>query len=261
MKPFADLNHEQSINLSFTTYIRLSGIMKRASSLFLRPEKPAKSLENFFAGFKKGSKTIRKIMCQSKNKLPEVITAFCTVTNQINIPEKVFGENLGLFEINSIPNNLREFIFKFFHNRLGLNARIAHFLDNSRWCTFCSIVGRNLGPFEDETFCHFFLTCPTTVKIHSDIMSSFFPGLNSDISVWLGIKGENKFLRLFILAIQFQIWSARLKGILPESNYCAGEAIYSLADAVICNTGIRNSLLTLPFPLSRLWDRLARARW
>jgi hypothetical protein len=130
MKPFADLNRELSINLSFTTYIRLSGIIKRASSLFLKPEKPAKSLENFFAGFKKGSKTIRKVMGQSNNKLPEVVTAFCTVTNQTNISEKIFAENLGFFEINSIPNNLREFIFKFFHNRLGLNTRIAHFLDS-----------------------------------------------------------------------------------------------------------------------------------
>jgi hypothetical protein len=161
LKPLAVLNLETGASLSFVTYIRLSGIVSRALTLFVKNGQKSITLFNFFSGFKKGSKNLRKILQdKNNNQLQRVWHAFAEVA-RIADPDPVpdhFGKILSIWNLNCLPNSFRDFIFKFFHNRLGLNSRTANFLDHNNWCTFCSIVGLQMGPFDSETFLHFLLT-------------------------------------------------------------------------------------------------------
>jgi hypothetical protein len=261
LKPFALLNESLGLNLSFTMYIRLSGIVNRAVQLNYKPETPALGIDNFLESYKKGSKKIRKIFECNTDPFETVKTSFLEISQTIGNDDIIFKGSLKFVGFNSLPNHFREFLFKFFHNRLGLNTRISHFTDNSRWCTFCSIVGKNLGPFDDETFLHLFITCPSVKKVHDDISSSLLSCLELRKENWLGISGENPFLRLFVLSVQYQIWCSKLSGTLPNSNHCAGEAIYLMSNAVRCNPKISEHKNNLNCLLSRLWDQLSRPRW
>jgi hypothetical protein len=216
----------------------------------------------FLNGFRKGSRQLRKIVEKpGKNCIPQLKEAFIAVLGTPITELDSFKTSLGCWSANFVSNCFGEFIFKFYHNRLGLNTRVSHFTDKSRWCTFCSIVGKDMGPFADESFRHFFLDCPSTQKIHQDINRTFFPNLTLDTGYWLGVKGNNLFLNLFLLAIQFQIWQAKLNSKIPNSNFCSGEAIYLLGDAIRLNSKLLEQLNLLDCPLSRLWVQLTRPRW
>jgi hypothetical protein len=117
------------------------------------------------------------------------------------LPEK-FKASLVYWNCCSLPNDFREFIFKFFHNRLPVNTRLSNFSEVSRWCTFCNIVGKNLGPFPDESFTHLFLHCPTTAKFHMEIERAVLD-LETDASGqrWLGIDNGNDFLNIFLSTV------------------------------------------------------------
>jgi hypothetical protein len=155
-----------------------------------------------------------------------------------------------------LPNDFREFLFQFFNNRLPLKYRIANFTDSDKWCTFCSLVGKNFGPFADETFYHFFVECPTSKKIHEEIDSTLFnlasPG---------GTGTESTFEKLFLLFVQFTLWNFKVQRRLPDGNVCAGEAIYTLQLALKINKKLRSDFSNLNCPLSRLWSRLSQPRW
>jgi hypothetical protein len=262
MKSFVNINDAHDLNLSFTTYIRLTGLMNRALKKYIKMDEKSTPLMVFLNGFRKGSRPLRKILEKSaQNCIPQLKEAFSAVLGTPRIELDGFKITLGCWSANFISNCFGEFIFKFYHNRLGLNIRISHFTDNSRWCTFCSIVGKNMGPFPDESFRHFFLDCPSTQKIHQDINRTFFPNLDLDTGHWLGVKGNNLFLNLFLLAIQFQIWQARLNSNIPNSDFCSGEAIYLLGDAIRLNSKLLEQLNLLDCPLSRLWVQLTRPRW
>jgi hypothetical protein len=255
------MNESFNLNLSFTTYIRLSGIINRAVPVLCHRDRPHLGIDKFLFGFKKGSKQIRNIFLNNSDCLEQVQNSFKEVTQLDNVPRDFLKSNLGLWDINLLPNDFCSFIFKFVHNRLGINTRTSHFSENSRWCTFCCIIGRNLGPFDDETFTHLFVSCPTVKKVHDDIQNSLLEGITLTSNHWLGVDGDNLFLRLFLLAIQYQIWCAKLSNHIPNGNYCAGESIYLISQAVKCNKKINQSFANLDCLLSRLWGRLCRPRW
>lgn len=57
-----------------------------------------------------------------------------------------------------LPNKIRDFVFKLFHNLLGINPRISHFVQGaSRNCTFCALTRK---PLVDETMEHLYYNCP-----------------------------------------------------------------------------------------------------
>jgi hypothetical protein len=211
--------------------------------------------------FKKGSKKLRAVLCRDKkNVLEAVKLSFFEVAGINEIPNGDFADSLALWNLNCISNRQREFIFKFYHNRLGINTRTANFSDGSRWCSFCSIVGLNMGPFDDETFNHLFLNCPTVLKIHNEVAETLLTGVEIRPCHWFGSGCDNKFLTLFLIIIQYYIWEAKLNRMLPNTNYCVGEAIYSLDLAMKFNIVLRKHFSNMDCPLSRLWTRLALPR-
>ena len=157
--------------MSEVTFFRL-----RSALLFFRAniardyknEGKSTSLIEFFGSFKKGSRYCRNIF--SKNQAAKINT--CTqesVTTFFNligeqVPDSASVENvLPLWCLTALPNSFREFLFKFFNNRLGLNQRTAHFGGVTRSCTFCLIDN---NPLVDESFCHLFYNCPVVSAVH-----------------------------------------------------------------------------------------------
>jgi hypothetical protein len=106
------------------------------------------------------------------------------------------------------PMRMRDFIFKFRSNLLGLNTRVSHFNQNiSRGCTFCTAARRdraepgvipppppppgvpfqvpippapdpdpvpNIGPIPDESFEHLFFNCTITESALTGFFDKYF---------------------------------------------------------------------------------------
>ena len=175
------------------------------------------SIEDFFGSFKKGSKSCRKFLVKElgkKNdvkKFPNVLTFYTLI--HLEIPDaNTIGNFLSLWNLSFIPNKLRDFIFKFYNNRLGINTRTSHFGGNTRNCTFCTILGNHT---HDESFIHLFFECEVVKNIQNSLDRNLFSFSNDDIlekkGRWFGcqqLDRENTFLRLFFLTVQFFIWTA-----------------------------------------------------
>jgi hypothetical protein len=262
LKQLHQLNEEFTINLSPATYLRLISVFWHIGNRIDLKNK-CTPIDNFLTSFKKGSKKCRAILDKTEiSKIPDLSTSFANACNLQPVCTVTFGSSIGMWNLNCIPNDLREFIFKFFYNLLPINTRVSHFSESSRWCTFCNLIGQGMGPFSDENMCHLFLLCPTVSAIHSKIENDLFE-LDPDprSKRWFGVGDENFFLRLFILTIQFKIWENKIKKSIPSVNNCVGEAIYILSYACSKNKYLKNSLNSLNCPLSRLWTRLANPRW
>jgi hypothetical protein len=111
---------------------------------------------------KKGSKLYRN--CLTKTKLPKkpvnlnIFKKFCQLSRVAPEPDPAI-KNFNLrWHVFGSSNKLREFIFKFSNNILGLNSRVSHF---NRFineaCSFCTL--NKVFPAPRETFAHLFFDC------------------------------------------------------------------------------------------------------
>jgi hypothetical protein len=117
MRSFFNLNAQYEVNLSFTTYIRLTGLTNRALKRYLKMEKKSTSLMVFLNGFRKGSRQLRKILEKSgQNCIPQLKEAFISVLGTPMIELDRFKTSLSCWSANFVPNCFGEFIFKFYHN-------------------------------------------------------------------------------------------------------------------------------------------------
>jgi hypothetical protein len=90
-------------------------------------------------------------------------------------------------------NKIREFVFKFKNNLLGLNTRVSHFnRDVSRGFTFCTI--QHVDPALDESFLHLFLEFPTT----SSVLNSLIRQYISELTIDNTLKKNCSFLPVWI---------------------------------------------------------------
>ena len=124
--------------------------------------------------------------------------------------------------------DLREFGFKFYNNTLGLNKRLARFVQGAgAGCTFCRTF--NNGPVPDETFIYLFFDCPSVNSILNWLENTFFPDIafnNRDnrLKFWffgiLPLRNENfSILNLTISqTFLFCIWRCKLQ----QKNTCKG---------------------------------------
>jgi hypothetical protein len=112
------------------------------------------------------------------------------------------------------------FIFKFYNNILGTNARLFHFVPGiSKNCTLCSL--KNIQNPEPENFLHIFFYCPTVAQWYTAFLAKYFPEIQFPTDrekktfLFLGRVpvpfGANTFIALTILIFQFCVWEAKLK--------------------------------------------------
>jgi hypothetical protein len=88
----------------------------------------------------------------------------------VPVPEEKELEALNMqWNIQFLPVKVRDFVFKFRNNILGLNTRVSHFNNEvGRGCTFCA--AKNVVPVPDESFVHLFYDCESV----SVVLNSFF---------------------------------------------------------------------------------------
>jgi hypothetical protein len=108
---------------------------------------PDPDIRIFLLRFRKGSKPIRRVFEMQKNSKITAKSLGKTTTffRLIACPKPEESVCLDLYKEwcnNCYPIKVREFIFKFRSNLLGINTRVSHFNANvARGCTFCSIHG------------------------------------------------------------------------------------------------------------------------
>jgi hypothetical protein len=128
---------------------------------------------------------------------------------------------------------LRDFIYKFRNNILGINTRVSHFVNNiSRTCTFCVIA--NARNAVDETFSHLFYDCPITNKAIKSFFQKFMfdygPLMEQDLKKFIftgtnavSNKIDNVFISALSVSICFYVWECKLQKKLAEVESLAND--------------------------------------
>ena len=268
MRSLWEINNEFDIGLNLITYMRLG----QSCVNFYNSLKANRitngvtlSLSNFLCNFKKGSKPIRKILSNAKLggiKIDERrhVVSFFRITDITN-PDPAYVKKLNEgVNIHSYPNKLREFIFKFNSNTLGINTRIANFVEGaSRACTFC-IINRLL-PAHEESFLHIFFFCNTTSKWLSEFESRYYPelnltGINDRKHFWFlhfGTNvGWNFFMSSSIWFFKFLIWEAKLKKLSPSFNSLQIDLFIMLSNLLKISSQAKDDFKKINFNLCRL---------
>ena len=122
---------------------------------------------------------------------------------------------LGAWNNNSLPGKIRTFLFKFYNNILGINARVSKFNNTvDPGCTFCTL--KNTHPVCKESFAHIFYYCETTHKIIAEFFERYFtitiPGPQVYFTGQISEKeNENRSLQLALDILRYHIWHNKLK--------------------------------------------------
>jgi hypothetical protein len=232
------------------------------------------SIDDFLKKFKKGSKPFRRILDFERSQKIELkknqrVKTFFRLSG-LPIPEEKILEKLyAEWSMNCFPTRLRDFIFKFRNNLLGLNVRVAHFNNQvGRGCTFCSKVNpyrRQIPvPVPDETMEHLFHSCPYTKKVTKDFLRKYLPTFNTNddqrlkMFIFTGAapdisEDDNFFLRVISLHINYFIWQCKLQKQIPLLENCLNEVFYSVEIIRRINNKLREDML-LNLPLCRNWS-------
>ena len=269
LRDFVDLNNITGINISLATYFRLRLALKYAAKT-LEGGGSSQSIESFFASYKKGSKYCRKVLGRvdpetTISKL-QVLNTFYTLVGTQSPEYKNAFNFLPLWNTYGIPNRMRDFLFKFYNNQLGLNTRTSHFGGETRSCTFCFILKKPNAP--DETFSHLFFDCEVVKNLHNSLENTAFvlppDGEKIVKDSWFGVETlerENKFRRLLFMTVQYFTWEAKLQQKLPEANYILGETVFLLDNATRMDSHLRHAKNNFNCVISRNWDALRELRW
>jgi hypothetical protein len=121
-------------------------------------------LDIFFRKIVRGSRWYRKILDEysitkhSFEKMTQVKSYNkSTDTNFVN--EDICRFNFSLWNIYSLPNRFKVFLFKYHNNLLGTGSRVSHFNPLADVaCVFCT--KNHIFPAPLESFSHVFFDCP-----------------------------------------------------------------------------------------------------
>jgi len=186
IKNFGELGNNWGI-----TRLEYGIIKRRVEHLKRHVQDTAREVENLYPNIqsllysiKKGCKKFRDYLDGKKSKFKEIkVERIPSVINLLgNIEEEnrnLLELNMGLWGVTMLPPEFKNFLFKFFHGRLYLNAVRTNFDDISPKCTFCEIEKkqslhdrgltiihnewvREINTLSNETVWHLFLECPIT---------------------------------------------------------------------------------------------------
>jgi len=222
------VNQTKNLNLNLNTYMRLISALsnfERSLKIHRITDGTFKRIETFFVKPEKGSKHIRDIISKKRYEKTSLdkqtnIKTFFRLTNIQKPCNKVLAKIISLWADYGIPNNLREFNFKFFNNYLAINTRLSHFVaDQTRNCTFCTLAN-TVG---EETFPHLFYYCPIVRALQSSFETEFFDnrvtGINSQKFWFTGLIEDDKFNffnSVCVSSFHCIIWELKLKKKYPH---------------------------------------------
>ena len=242
------------------TWFRLQLMAATATRLYTKNEhlkKKTELIENFLLNSKRGSKKIRKILEENVNALNgiqnlRIIATFHELTQTINQSDMTVKRCLGAWKHSYYDNNIREFLFKFRNNQLGLNNRINAFDPaHDPRCNFCKI--RDSNTTIRDSFVHVFYHCPTTLFLLTRLVGYLEPApdVNSNMFYnlyWFGNYDENPNWEVTNLVVfdlfRYLIFKFKMRRKIPNSAQFFGELKFLLEITARKNQSIRVSLLS-----------------
>jgi hypothetical protein len=228
LKTRAELRVEYQLDLTVDGYVKLTRCLNHYVTR-LRPNNrnngSAISIPEFFLTIKKPGKKIRSALAKPKRKDfdPSKLPSFSSFLSIVELRIDDFSfvsRQVSLWNTYGIPHTVGSFIFKFYNNILGTNARLFHFVPGiSKNCTLCSL--KNIPNPESENFLHIFFNCPVVTQWNNAFLTKYFPEIQlptdreKKMLLFLGRvpvpHGTNNFIALTILIFQFCVWEAKLK--------------------------------------------------
>jgi hypothetical protein len=232
------------------------------------------NLQTFMNRFKKGSKKFRTIFCMNRsNKIKcKSKTTVKTFMRLISLPvpdEKTLETINCQWQKNHFTMRVRDFIFKFRNNLLGLNTRVSHFNPEvTRGCTFCSL--KNVVPVPDEDFAHLFYDCefvkPSVMRFIDTYLSDLHFTNESEKKnfLFLGVNNktkqiDNDFLSAIAIMINFHTWECKLQKKVPFFMNLCNDIFYKIENIRRASSRFRE-YMTNDLHICRIWSAEARAR-
>jgi hypothetical protein len=286
LKPRQTLEFELDIMIPVPEYAKMFRkirdlIKKEVLSHNLEVENIPRKLSNFMSRIKKGSRNYRTVLLKDSNRKlgnKNVLSKFFSLCGlDIMVPVKLTSIDNRLLKFNSwwnysfISNRLREFIFKFSNNLLGIKCRIAHFNHHvNELCTFCELY--EIRPSPRETFSHLFFDC----KIIDDLLVGFEGryltslNLNNEVKrrhfwfcAFLGESfNETKiFYQLTVATIHFYIWECKLKKNKVSLSSCLNFYFYHMELARKLSNKLKNEMSNIDLDLCRHWQGERQRGW
>jgi hypothetical protein len=187
------------------------------------------SLEYLMELKNKKSKIFRRWLTAEnavENLGKNLIQKTCELTN-CNLPDsESIKSNIGFWNTNFLPVQIKEFALKLSRNSLPVNSRLAAryranpevVIDES--CRNCKYLTA-LGPHPRETFFHFFYECQYAsilIKKFSDRYFDTFSAEDFKNVLFLGSDREGQFciiLKTISVLFLYEIWAARNSKKIP----------------------------------------------
>jgi hypothetical protein len=194
---------------------------------------PILPVADFFNKFKKGSRAFRNVLSGSK-LIPKPkncpIRKFAETVNT-NCPEpEVIRKINARWCAQYYLVDIKTFLFKFYHNTLGVNARVAHFNpERSPACFFCE--KKIILPAPRETMSHFFWDCPLTYTAVFSLCTKFITIEVDKNLFFYGTDANGKFsiqLQIFFDLVRFSLWQMKLRKRLPNEHNLAADLQYHI---------------------------------
>jgi hypothetical protein len=171
-KTLDEINREYDLDFTLVDYMRINGSLQFSTIRQREREREAtapQSLEFFLKSLEKGSKPFSRVLQNAEierldiNTLNTVVT-FVEITGTVKPTELILKNCWGEWNKFYYSNKMREFLYKFRNNILGLNSRVCKFAPEIKAeCTLC-IINKEATPIQSETFLHLFFNCVYSEK-------------------------------------------------------------------------------------------------
>jgi hypothetical protein len=246
LKNLATMNAELNLVLGNDKYQILRSLFNKAKNKFFSETDKTVHLYDFLTNIKKGSKKLRQIFTRSKTRQrcgKDPIKKFLEIAG-IPDPDPTINAKLNIrWSRNYYGSEMRTFLFKLYHNTLGINSRVAHYNENRPpTCTFCNL-SKNL-PAERETISHFFWFCPTSSQSINRSLSHLinFPVYLKNF--FLGTDSNDVFHESLILifdTLKYVLWLNKIRYKLPTYHSIISDFYYIMG--IIAGTTKKTELM------------------
>jgi hypothetical protein len=243
-KTLHQLNFDTGIEFDLNCYMRLHTAFQFYQDSRRDDEPtPEQSISFFMKTFTKGSRPYRRILeyfINSKETLTQnnsVATFFGLLGTGI-LNETLLKHCWSMWNNTYFINTQREFLYKYFNNILGLNARVSKFIvGHPAECTFC-VASKEPLPINSEGFIHLFFECPHGSKYRNMAEREFFPEIlalseeNKKIFWLLGLVPDgaefkcNRFIQSAVLSFNYLLWKMKLGKIMLPITIIKADFIY-----------------------------------
>jgi hypothetical protein len=226
-KTLDELNREYDLNFSLVTYMRIHEALQFAALKLENDEaSTVQSLGFFLKSFDRGSKPFRKILQKNEVKKWKIanlnmVNTFLNLTAILKPSDSILKSCWGEWNSTFYTNRMREFLFKFRNNILGLNSRVCKFVPGiESECSLC-VCNKEPLPIQSETFIHLFFECSHSDRYRTLIENRFFPELGQAEVVdrkkfWFlallpGMEKSNAFISSIVSLVHYLTWECKLR--------------------------------------------------